>query len=151
MVKKYIWWVAVSACMIAIFLFSNQKATDSTQLSDGLLFDIIKFFSINASNETIAFLSVFIRKVAHFCVYAVLGVSTYMLVVTNFGKNGKKAIFTALIVCALYAVTDEVHQLFIEGRSGSGKDVLLDSAGALFGISFIHTAKKLFLRRNKNG
>ena len=134
-----------------ISLYAHQKAADSTELSDGLLFDIIKFFSINASDKAIAFLSIFIRKVAHFSVYAVLGVSTYMLVVTNFGLNGKKAFFTALIVCVLYAATDEVHQLFVAGRSGEVKDVLIDSTGALFGISLTHATKRLFSRRNKNG
>lgn len=150
MVKKYIWWIAVLACMIVIFLFSNQKATDSTQLSDGLLFDIINFLNINVSDNDISFLSVFIRKTAHFSVYAVLGISTYMLVVTNFLKPGKRAFFTVLAVCVLYAVTDEMHQLFVAGRSGEIRDVFIDSLGAMFGISLAYAIRRLS-RRNKNG
>ncbi len=151
MVKKYIWWILVVACMIMIFSFSHQPATQSTELSDGLLFDIIKFFDIKASDETIAFLSVFIRKLAHFSVYAFLGFVTYMLVITNFGQTGKKAFFTALAVCVIYATADEVHQIFVAGRSGAVKDVLLDSAGAAFSIALTQLAGLIFARRNKNG
>lgn len=35
---------------------------------------------------------------------------------------------------ALYAASDEFHQLFVPGRSGQISDVLLDSAGVCFGV-----------------
>ena len=36
--------------------------------------------------------------------------------------------------CTLYAATDEIHQLFVAGRTGKWQDVLLDSSGALAGL-----------------
>ena len=45
----------------------------------------------------------------------------------------------------LYAVTDELHQLFSDGRSAQAADVLLDSAGVLSGVLAAMLA--LFLAR----
>jgi len=35
----------------------------------------------------------------------------------------------------IYAITDEVHQLFISGRSGRVEDVIIDSIGVLTGVT----------------
>ena len=35
---------------------------------------------------------------------------------------------------ALYAITDEIHQLFVPGRSGMIKDVFIDSLGIITGV-----------------
>ena len=40
----------------------------------------------------------------------------------------------ALLICVLYAVSDEVHQIFVPGRGAEVKDVLIDSAGASVGV-----------------
>ena len=40
----------------------------------------------------------------------------------------------AWVVGTLYAASDEIHQLFVPGRSGQLRDVLLDSAGVAAGI-----------------
>ena len=34
----------------------------------------------------------------------------------------------------IYAGTDELHQMLIDGRSGQRSDVLLDSAGVMAGV-----------------
>ena len=73
MVKRIVLWVLVIACMATIFAFSGQDSDSSQELSDGLLWDIIKFLGLNLSDNTIGFLGVFIRKVAHFTIYAILG------------------------------------------------------------------------------
>ena len=40
----------------------------------------------------------------------------------------------AWVVGTLYAASDEIHQLFVPGRSGQLRDVLLDSDGVAAGI-----------------
>ena len=52
------------------------------------------------------------------------------------GKLNKICIICiiSLIICIVYAITDEVHQLFVFERSGEVRDVLIDSAGSLLGI-----------------
>lgn len=76
-----------------------------------------------------------VRKSAHFFAYLVLGV----LVVNSlkvFGVTGPRLYMSAILVCILYAVTDEVHQLFVPGRGCQLRDVLIDSVGAGVGITF---------------
>ena len=43
----------------------------------------------------------------------------------------------------LYACTDEIHQLFIQGRAGQLKDVLIDTIGSLTGIYIYKVVKKV--------
>ena len=44
-------------------------------------------------------------------------------------------------------MTDEVHQLFVPGRSGQISDVILDSAGALAGVLVLSVVRKLIKRK----
>lgn len=39
----------------------------------------------------------------------------------------------AMLITVLYGATDEVHQLFVPGRTGEVKDLLADAVGALAG------------------
>ena len=49
-------------------------------------------------------------------------------------KNLQLRLLLAWLIAAAYAATDEVHQLFVDGRSGSFVDVCIDSAGAFLGV-----------------
>ena len=53
-------------------------------------------------------------------------------------------------IAALYAATDEFHQLFVPGRSGQISDVILDSAGALAGLLILALVRKIMSRRQNN-
>jgi VanZ family protein len=66
-----------------------------------------------------------LRKIGHAAEFAVLGA----LLARAFG-----ATWRALAVGVLYAVSDEVHQLFVPGRSGSALDVALDAVGVAVGV-----------------
>jgi len=69
-------------------------------------------------------------------------------------KKRKKTIKRVLIIlaglaftyCFLYACSDEIHQLFVPGRSGKFTDVLIDSAGALLAVLLCFLVKKEFFR-----
>lgn len=152
MVKKLFWQAATLCWMIVIFLFSSQPATESGELSDGLLFDILDWLNIEVSISTGEFLSVFIRKAAHFSIYAILGVLVFVCIGVIFDSiKCKKRALSAEIVCMCYAISDEVHQLFVPGRSGAAVDVLLDSIGAVTGIALIGVFFCIAERRKRNG
>ena len=61
-----------------------------------------------------------------------------------------KVMIMALILCAVYASFDEIHQLFVEGRSCQFTDVLIDTAGAAvsmilsFGVNKFTNRKKIY-------
>lgn len=144
--KKKIYFLPVIATMIFIFLFSSQQSDTSSELSGSIVLFILKILS-----NTIAFFKVdidllhaIIRKSAHFTIYFVLGFFT----INAFIKNDiylKKAIIWTLIFCVAYAVSDEIHQLFVIGRVGQLKDVLIDSTGSSLAI-FIYSV--IYLKSN---
>jgi VanZ family protein len=43
----------------------------------------------------------------------------------------------ALILCCLYSITDEFHQIFTPGRSASARDILIDTLAALAGVTIM--------------
>ena len=139
-VQKIVPWILVLLWMILIFLFSHQPAAESAKLSSGITEKILMVI-----NKIVPKLSIdqgsfshFIRKAAHFGVYFVLGfLVVNALIISNRPKNtlSRLDIFLiGLFVSVLYAISDEVHQLFIPGRSGELRDVLLDSLGSVTGI-----------------
>lgn len=94
-------------------------------------------------------LMVFLRKMAHFFEYFIL-----MLLVLNVfvvQLSWRRALLFSLGLAIGYAVLDEVHQLFIPGRSGNMVDVLIDALGAIFGvfvISCLRHIRKVKLNEN---
>ncbi len=66
-----------------------------------------------------------VRKAAHFTEYGIL----FWLLVR--GPMAQRP-YLALMLCVVYALTDEGHQAFVPGRTASLYDVALDSTGALF-------------------
>jgi len=68
--------------------------------------------------------------------YLILGVLTINALIKN-KMAARTAICASLLICMLYASSDEFHQLFVPGRAGRVTDVLIDSFGALTGIIVI--------------
>lgn len=132
-----------------IFLFSAQPATKSNELSTGftrVLIEILgKILPVEIETSTIiksvGQLNHYIRKFAHFSVYLVLGILVWRALTNSKYKN--KKFITALIICVIYAATDELHQLFVPGRGGQLKDVFIDSLGAFVGITLSEIMYKL--------
>ena len=49
-------------------------------------------------------------------------------------SEARKPANLALLIGILYAVSDEFHQLFVPGRAGQFRDVLVDGAGTVLGV-----------------
>ena len=134
--RKILPWLFVILWMIIIFYLSHQQVEQSNNLSKELTDVIIKAVEKIApeKNFKLGNFNHIIRKNAHFFSYLILGV----LVAYGLGSNGLRGyrgIGLALLICVLYAISDEAHQLFVPGRGGQVKDVILDSAGAIVGIA----------------
>lgn len=146
--KKLIKYILIIFWMCLIFYFSNQPSSESTSVSDGVMAKIINIVEVITNhefNETqidniYKYGITPLRKLAHFSIYFILGILMYNLV----KEYNKKILVISLLCCILYACSDEIHQLFIFGRSGEVRDVLIDSLGSLLGILLI---KKLENRK----
>lgn len=113
--------------MFLIFLMSSFDATESTNQSNFIVNIITNIFKI----ENIELLSFIIRKLAHFTEYLILG----LLVANMFTKNNINNLYLiSIILCIIYATSDEIHQLFVPGRACQLRDILIDSIGSITGI-----------------
>lgn len=113
--------------MLLIFLMSSFDATESANQSNFIVNIITDMFKI----ENIELLSFIIRKLAHFTEYLILG----FLTINMLNKNDiAKKYIIAIIICIIYASSDEIHQIFIAGRCFAIRDILIDSMGAISGI-----------------
>lgn len=112
-------WVLVAVCMGVIFFFSAQPGEESQIVSD----DFKDFFNIEFGVRTV-------RKIAHFLEFAGL---SFLVFTALFHTCGKHRPILSFLIGSAYAASDEIHQLFVEGRACMLFDFIVDSAGALCG------------------
>ena len=144
--NKVIRWTLVVLWMIVIFYLSHQPATESSGLSGDLTEMIIRNIERFSSLEIdIDLFHHMIRKNAHFFAYFILSILNLNALKWS-GFSGYKCIGMALIISVIYAISDEVHQLYIPGRSGEVKDVFIDTSGALVGILVYLGIGKLWVK-----
>ena len=89
-----------------------------------------------------------VRKTAHLTIYTSLGMLSMCLVLTYKGTHYQKGL-SSLVFCIIYSTSDEIHQLFVPGRSGQIQDVFIDTLGALIGILLICLLTKIYLKVRK--
>ena len=125
--------------MIFIFIMSSMNETTSSNQSGFFVSLIANLFNI----KNIEILTTIVRKMAHFTEYFILGI----LVINSLDISNKRYLYS-FIIGFIYAISDEVHQLFITGRSGKIFDVLIDSLGIIMSI-FIYMAYKNLTKLKK--
>ena len=144
--KRTLYMCMTLLWIFVIFSFSLQNGEESGQLSGGIVSWVVEMFSLTKFMEldTIHFL---IRKMAHFTEYFILGMFTLLtLLQTRYSKKW----MIGTLFCMMIASCDETIQLFVGGRAGQFKDVLLDSTGALCGILFLLFYRFIFYDRIPN-
>ena len=139
-------WVLVIICMGIIFALSAQVADDSQELSDSFIRKIFETFGIVIESDLI-------RTIAHCLEFMGLSVLLFNAVyVTWFLKLTP---IIAFLGTTFYATTDEIHQFFVPGRAFQISDILVDSTGALIGVTASFVILEIILsikkRGNKNG
>jgi VanZ family protein len=82
-----------------------------------------------------------IGRVLHVVEYAVLAWLLLRLLVSN-GAAGKKELMAAMVLSMLYALSDEVHQLFVPNRAFELADLGLDLVGVLAGLWIATVVRK---------
>jgi VanZ family protein len=75
----------------------------------------------------------FIGKSAHLFEYALLCILWFRAINIHSVLKGKNWVIP-LFLTGLYAISDEIHQLFIPGRTGMARDVLIDVLGGAIGL-----------------
>lgn len=142
--KRMIVWLPTIVLMLGIFYFSHQPAEESSDLSGGICYKIVSIVSevmdydLDESEKLLWTEEIQhpIRKLAHLTEYALLGITVAFGIVygSDFGQGSVwKQYVLIQMIGSSYAVSDEIHQLFVPGRAGMISDVLIDSVGVLIG------------------
>ena len=147
--------------MSVIFCFSARTAPESAQMSHSvgkmagkLLVPGFDRWSEDRQEEFAARVDYPVRKGAHMTEYAILGILLSLTAGTLYTGNGelydvRRRMGTAAAGGILYAVSDELHQWFVPGRSCQFTDVLIDSCGVILGVLFLELVRRRCSGKNK--
>ncbi len=131
--KLYLSWILVIIWMVVIYSFSAQSANESELLSSGITDWTIQLLNRVLPNLNIETLHLIIRQLAHLIIFLILGV--LLLNALNQSDSNERVNFVlALLISLIYAISDEIHQIYVPGRVGQIYDVLVDFLGSLIGI-----------------
>lgn len=147
---KIIMWLFVLIMIIIIFLFSNMSSGSSNSKSKEIIRSGIvlvdKTFNIKMSDieitKLVNELNYPFRKICHFMEYFILSL---LLVISLKLSNVsvKNTIIITIAFCFVFSLSDEIHQMFIVGRSPMFIDCIIDTFGSCL-LCFVY-----YLRTNK--
>ena len=140
--KRKIIFIILIICWLGfIFYFSSMDTYESNGDSKEVV-SVVVDKAIDISNSSINdnkkedivnVLNLPIRKLAHFSLYFVLSILVMSFLVSSNKFNLRNIILISILLCFIYASTDEYHQTFINGRTGQFSDVIIDTIGASVG------------------
>ncbi len=133
-------WAFVLVCLIIIFMYSNETASESSETSDGVISKLLALFNLSLSSGVV-------RAVAHGIEFAGL---CFALNLAFFSTYLKFSPLLSFLSTAFYSATDEIHQFFIEGRACQVIDLVIDASGALITVlvlSAIYYLYKQYCRK----
>ena len=135
--------------MCVIFAFSAQEEKESSAVSEALSYRMVNstgiLFHLHLDEEDLrriaAAIESAVRKAAHMTEFGILSVLVYVWL-GKWQMAAGKRMSIAAIFAILYAASDECHQLFVPGRAGSIRDVVIDGTGAILGVCIFVGVKK---------
>lgn len=135
-------WLLVVICMGIIFSLSAQTGEESTELSHSFVLALLEKLGI-AVNEA------FLRNCAHCLEF--MGFSVLMFNGVYATSEVKTTPVIAFFGTVAYAVTDEIHQIFVPERAFQLSDILVDSTGAMIGVTASLIILKILLIIKERG
>ncbi len=132
--------------MAFIFYMSSKNGNDSNEMSN-VVINTLRYMGIDENRTLQSILTFLVRKSAHILEYCILAWFIFN-VAKEYNNLIASSVFT-LILSVLYATTDEIHQLYIPGRSGKMTDVLIDSIGICMGVAISYFVHKRIYSRKK--
>ena len=131
--------------MAIVFSFSNQGGTKSGNTSRKVTVAVVQVISdkpIEENEPLIEKVDKVIRKLAHYTIYTIGGFLIMNYAYTTDKKPKEKVIYSILFGAG-YAVTNELHQFFVSGRSARIFDVGIDTLGVITGILIYLVIRKI--------
>jgi len=138
-VIRAIFIALIIVVMVIIFVLSAQDSIDSSDTSGGLTAALLSLFGIDSGSMSEAEFTkaeALVRSAAHFSEYALLAFLAAFLLATYKIKRACVLLFSVAFA-AFYAITDEIHQIFVPGRAAQISDWLIDVSGAFLGATVV--------------
>jgi VanZ family protein len=130
---------------LILFLSTGQASMSNTSR---FIRPLLEFLFPNSPEETLVIYHNYIRKLAHVTVYAILAFWAARAFSDSTQKNLRRfRFFFAFVLVALVASIDETNQSFVNSRTGSINDVLLDVAGGAAMILIFYLTAEYRKRR----
>ena len=119
-------------------IFSASSDTNSFARSSRILAPLLHWLFPHLPEDIVSFIVLLARKCAHLTEFAVLALLLWRALrkpVKNDVRrwNWREARLVVVSV-ALYAASDEFHQLFVASRDAAVHDVFIDTAGGAAGL-----------------
>lgn len=146
-IRKIIKLALVILMATIIFLFSHQTAKNSLSTSDQVIINTAEAIkgeelTQKESDKLVKKYKVLVRKSAHFFLFFCLAITVFIYLTDGVEVNKRYILYT-MIACIIYAITDEIHQLFVDGRTARVFDVFVDSCGSLTSTLMMYGFHKL--------
>ena len=113
MIIRIILLILIAAWMIIVFKFSNEDAEKSSKTSKKVTEQVVEVLNKDLpekeKTKKVKEYQPIIRKIAHFTLYTIGGILSY-LYANTFKISIAKRIICAIIFCVIYALSDEIHQ-----------------------------------------
>ncbi len=154
--------VLILGWMNMIFGFSAATDVESQSLSDKITIKVVHIIkpdydSLSEKEQLIIFgrTSFGVRKLGHLCEYTMLGVLTSLFLATFASireslRYRRRILLGAGLWVLVYAISDEIHQGFVHGRSPEVRDVLIDLVGGLIGALIVLVIVRLIKMKRTN-
>ena len=125
------------------FIFIGSTDLMSAEHTSRFLIPLLLWLKPDFSPEALAQVHFVLRKLGHVTEYAILAMLLWralrretdpkMRAILRL-RSGQTLFLSVWILCAIFAATDEFHQSFVPSRGAAWSDVMIDSAGAIFGL-----------------
>lgn len=125
-----------------IFYLSNQSGAISSYESNSIIEQILIFLKVDRNCYEL--IHNIVREFMHFFEYFILGFIIYI----NLIEYKVKDIYLITILTSfIYSVSDEIHQVFVPGRTFEYLDISLDLFGVILSILTIHLIKYILNKK----
>lgn len=148
--------LALIVDMSFIFFFSSENGAASSHRSEGVT-DKVATVIVDGYNEMPEpekqaerdKLQLPVRKMAHFSLFALLGLSAALLVFSLDIRKWQISFIIPLALGSVWAISDELHQSMTAGRVSAATDVIIDIAGAFTAVLAVNLCVYLVERSKR--
>ena len=148
---KIVLWGLVLFMACVIFTFSSQPAKQSNSVSKGITRKIVdtlpqtKHKTEKQKQKIVNKINHYVRKLAHFTAFFFFGLFLLSAILLTYSNKYSviKIILMSAIIALLYAISDEIHQMFVPERGPQVKDVLIDFSGSALSFFVVMITKKI--------